>query len=196
MRPIDPATVDRLADLYRAGTTDAEAARIVGISKTTAGAWRRRLDIGPAPKQPSPLRSPLTLTEKWHTLARTVEGGHAEWTGRHRADTGTRVLTHHGREHTARSVAFRIANGRDPIGYVRAECDAPEWCVAPDHMADEPARTTIRAQLAAVHGRAQPRPYCDRGHAAAEHVRYDREGRAYCATCHAERTTARKANAA
>ncbi|MFH8530495.1 hypothetical protein ACH4GE_18995 [Streptomyces tendae] len=190
-RALDPAIVDRLATLYRAGTNDAEAARIVGISKSTAGMWRRRLAIGPAPKQPSPLLSPLTLAEKWHTFARPVEGGHMEWTGPVR-ESGTMAFTHHGREYTARAAAFRIRTGRAPVGRVTAECEHP-GCVAPACVEDDPGRARSRAQYSAVVGRATPLTECTAGHPTATHRRYDRNGRPYCAACHANAAARRKA---
>ncbi|MEH0470854.1 hypothetical protein QA943_18700 [Streptomyces sp. B21-097] len=186
--------VDRLAELFHQGATNAAAARALGISKTTAGDWRRRLDIAPAPQQPAANRSPLTLEQKWAQHARPVEGGHFQWTGRHRADTGTRVFTHHAREYTARATAFVIGNGRPPRGKVTAECDAPEWCVSPAHVEDTPGRTKLREALAIVQGTASPLTECTRGHAAADHRRYDRDGRPYCGACHAI-TDARKAAA-
>ncbi|MFF0894709.1 hypothetical protein [Streptomyces sp. NPDC003278] len=192
MRPVDPAIVDRLAALFRKGATNAEAARALGIHKTTAGVWRRRLGIAPAPKRPAANRSPLTLEQKWEQYARPVAGGHFEWIGRHRADTGTRVFTHREREHTARSVAFLIGNGRPPRGQVTAECEAAEWCVSPAHVEDTPGRTRLREALAIVRGTASTLTECGRGHDSS-HRRYDRNGRPYCGTCHAEAAATRKA---
>ncbi|MGW2130425.1 hypothetical protein [Streptomyces coelicoflavus] len=192
-RPLDPTTVDRLATLYRAGTNDAQAARIVGISKSTAGVWRRRLAIDPAPKQPSPLLSPLTLAEKWRTFARPVEGGHMEWTGPVR-ESGTMAFTHHGREYTARAAAFRIRTGRAPAGRVTAECDHP-GCVAPACVEDDPGRTRLRAQYADVIGLAAPAAACAEGHPSDRHRRFNRDGTSYCAACHTTAAARRKAAA-
>ncbi|MGW3511207.1 hypothetical protein [Streptomyces sp. NPDC000994] len=189
MRPLDPAIVDRLAEMFRADVTDAAAARAIGISKSTAGVWRRRLGIAPSPRTAPANRSVLTLEQKWRTYARPVADGHMEWTGRRRGDTGTMVMTHHGREYTARRVAFIVAHGREPEGRVTAECDHP-GCVAPACVEDDPSRTHSRGQLAAVLGYATPLTECNRGHATAEHRRYDRDGRPYCRACHIDRQAA------
>ncbi|MFB7461686.1 hypothetical protein, partial [Streptomyces sp. NPDC056188] len=151
--------------------------------------WRRRLRMPPAPKQPHVNRSTLTVEQKWRTYARPAEGGHMEWTGRRRGDTGTMVFTHHSREHTARSIAYRIRTGRDPEGRVTAECDYP-GCVAPACVEDDPGRTRSRGQLAAVLGTASPLTECNRGHATTDHRRYDRDGRPYCRACHLDRQAA------
>ncbi|MYR46631.1 helix-turn-helix domain-containing protein [Streptomyces sp. SID5910] len=193
-QPLTPATRARIAELLAQGATNKAIRRELGVDKTTAARYRARLGYGPA-KQPTPAnKSPLTLTEKWHTLARPVEGGHMEWTGRHRLNSGTMVLTHHGREYTARAVAFRIRTGRDPIGRVTAECDRP-GCVAPQCVEDDPGRARHRAQFAALVGRATLLTECTAGHPTAVHRRYDRDGRPYCAACHALRDARRRATA-
>ncbi|MFE7853720.1 helix-turn-helix domain-containing protein [Streptomyces sp. NPDC057403] len=184
----------RIAEMLAEGATNAAIAAELGIGKDTAARHRARLGYGPA-SQPRRDRSPLTLEQKWEQYTRTVEGGHVEWTGRRRADTGTMVFTHHQREHTARSVAFLIRNGRPARGQVTAECDAAEWCVSPAHVEDTPSRTKLREALAIVQGTASPLTECTRGHDVATHRRYDRQGRPYCATCHAEAALARKAAA-
>ncbi|MCX5362909.1 hypothetical protein OG864_29865 [Streptomyces sp. NBC_00124] len=180
--------------MFTDGATNRAVAAELGIGKDTAARYRDRLGFGPARKHPHPTRTPLTLEQKWATYTRPVEGGHLEWTGRHRTDTKTMVFTHLSREYTARSVAFRVATGRTAEGKVTAECDHPE-CVAPEHVADEPARTRLRAQYAAVIGITSHLTECTRGHDVATHRRYDRAGRAYCGTCHAEAAATRKAAA-
>ncbi|GAA5056321.1 hypothetical protein [Streptomyces similanensis] len=195
MRPLDSAAVNRLATLFRAGATDAAAARQLNIAKSTAGLWRRRLGIAPAPKQPSSLRSPLTVAEKWQQFVRPVEDGHMEWTGRRRpGPSAVLEFTHHGRVHSARRVAFTIRTGREPEGTVTTECERA-GCVAPACVEDEPGRTRSRRHLAVVNGYETPLAECTRGHATAEHRRYDRDGRPYCAACHAL-THTQKADAA
>ncbi|MFF4751798.1 hypothetical protein [Streptomyces sp. NPDC001270] len=193
MTSLAPATVDRLATMLRDGSTNIDAARMLGIDKQTAARYRASLGIGPAPKRPAPNRSTLTIEQKFMTYTRPVEGGHLEWTGRRTKQNGTPVFTHHERQHTARSIAFRAAHRRDPEGYVTAECDQPEWCVAPEHVEDEPGRTRLRAQLAAVVGTATNLAECNRGHDTATHRRYDRNGHPYCGTCHQEAKRARQA---
>lgn len=189
-----PATVQALADLFAQGATNKAAVRALGIDKDTAARYRARLGFGPA-KQPTPAnRSTLTLAEKWQTFVRPVEGGHMEWTGRRRGDTGTMVFTHHSREYTARTVAFQIRTGRRPVGRVTVECDRP-GCVAPACVEDDPGRTRSRAQYADVIGIAAPRTSCAAGHASAEHRRFNRNGTSYCHTCHTARAASRKAAA-
>ncbi|GHC44279.1 MULTISPECIES: hypothetical protein [Streptomyces rochei group] len=193
--PLDTATADRLADLLAQGATNRAAARELGIDKNTAARYRALLGVGPAPKRPAPNRSTLTAEQKVMTFMRPADGGHMEWTGRRTRSTGTPVFTHHERTYTARSIAFRAHTGRAPEGYVTAECDQPDWCVAPAHLEDEPGRTRARAALAAITGRATPLVECNRGHATAEHRRYLPDGTPYCGACHAEAKAARRAAA-
>lgn len=194
MTTLSPATVDRLAELFRQGATNREASRVLGIDRNTAARYRATLGLPPAPKRPAPNRSPLTVEEKCLTYMRPVEGGHMEWTGRRTKSNGTPVFTHHERTYTARSIAFRAAKGRAPEGYVTAECGYAE-CVAPDHMEDEPGRTRVRAALAAVTGRATSLAECNRGHRTAEHRRYLPDGSPYCGACQAENKRDRQAAA-
>ncbi|MFI5993137.1 hypothetical protein ACIBAC_15045 [Streptomyces sp. NPDC051362] len=193
--PLDPATVDRLAVLFTEGATNKAAALALRIDKQTAGRYRATLGFGPAPKRPAPNRSALTVEQKFMSYTEPAEGEHLIWTGRHHRAHGTPVFTHHERTYTARSVAFRIATGRAPEGYVTTECENPE-CVAPAHVEDEPGRTRVRAQLAAVIGTATALTECSRGHATATHRRYTPGGAPYCGTCHADMKRARAAEAA
>jgi hypothetical protein len=188
---LDLATADRLAAMLRKGATNRAAALALGIDKSTAARYRATLELPPAPPRPAPNRSPLTVEEKWATYTQPAEGGHLEWTGRLHKANGTPVFTHHEKTYTARSIAFRVANGHTPDGYVTPECDYP-GCVTPAHMADEPGRTRLRAQLAAVVGLATPLAECGRGHDTATHRRYTPNGHPYCGTCHADAKHARK----
>lgn len=188
--PLSPAVAAALADLLRDGATDTAAADALGINRGTAARYCRTLGLPPAPRRPVN-RSPLTLSEAFMECTRPAAGGHREWTGR-RTSGGTPTMTHQGIDYTGRRAAWTIAAGRPPTGYVTAECDAPDWCVAPEHMQDEPGRTRLRGQLAAVLGRTSEITECTRGHDIADHRRYDRTGRAYCALCHA---IAKQANA-
>ncbi|MEV2203763.1 hypothetical protein AB0E11_27905 [Streptomyces fradiae] len=180
-------TVGRLVELFRDGASNRAAARELGITKGTAARYRTLLAFPPAPKQPHPRRSRLTVAEKFATFTRPAEDGHMQWIGR-RASHGTPVFSHDGRTLTARPVAFRIATGREPVGYVTAEC-GDRGCVAPAHMEDEPGRARVRAQLAAVLGTTARRDACRRGHATAEHRRYGPSGDPYCGACREETRT-------
>ncbi|MEU0037219.1 hypothetical protein [Streptomyces sp. NPDC006333] len=190
--PLDTATVDRLAAMLREGATNKAAALALGLGRDTPARYRAALGIGPAPKGPAYNRSPLTIEQKFMTFTQPLDGGHLAWTGRRTRSNGTPTFTHRERTYTARSIAFRAAAGRDPDGYVTAECEFPE-CVAPAHVADEPARTRLRAQLAAVLGTATDLVECNRGHSTAQHRRYTPDGAPYCGTCHTEMKRARLA---
>ncbi|CAL9530517.1 hypothetical protein [Streptomyces sp. enrichment culture] len=191
--PLDHTTVQALAALFAAGGTNRAAHRQLGISVDTAARYRARLGYGPAPQPTPATRDTRTLAEKWATFTRPTAGGHMEWTGRRRPTCGTMEFTHHGRQYAARRVAFEIRTGRAPEGVVTAECDYPE-CVAPQCVEDEPGRTRLRAALAAVRGTESPLTECTRGHDAATHRRYDRNGTPYCGACRAL-TDARKVTA-
>ncbi|MEU8950925.1 hypothetical protein [Streptomyces sp. NPDC048489] len=190
--PLDTATVDRLAAMLRAGATNREAALTLSLDKSTPARYRAILGIGPAPARPAVNRSPLTVEQKFATFTEPLDGDHLAWTGRRTRSNGTPTFTHRERTYTARSVAFRAATGRDPEGYVTTECEVPE-CVAPAHVADEPTRTRLRAQLAAVLGTATDLVECNRGHATAQHRRYTPDGAPYCGTCHTDMKRARLA---
>ncbi|MFF8095715.1 helix-turn-helix domain-containing protein [Streptomyces sp. NPDC016675] len=193
-QPLTPATRARIAELLAQGATNRAIVRALGVDKTTAARYRARLGVAPA-KQPTPAnRSTLTLAEKWGTHVRTIQGGHMEWTGRHRNDGGTMVFTHHGREYTARSVAFQVRTGRRPVGKVTAECDYP-GCVAPQCVEDDPGRVRSRGRYAVLIGTATPLTECTNGHPTAAHRRFNRDGSPYCAACHADAATRRKTTA-
>ncbi|MFH9430266.1 hypothetical protein ACH4JZ_18485 [Streptomyces sp. NPDC017615] len=182
--PLTTATADALAEMLRQGATNIEAAHALGIDKGTAARHRAVLGIGPATKRPAHNRSTLTVEEKFATYTQPLDNGHMAWTGRLHKTAGTPVFTHREKTFTARSIAFRVATGRKPDGNVIPECDWSE-CVAPGHVQDEPGRTRLRSQLAAVVGTATPLVECNRGHSTAEHRRYTPNGHPYCGTCHA-----------
>jgi hypothetical protein len=92
--------------------------------------------------------STVTVEQKWATFTQPTTDGHLAWTGYLREGTCP-VLKHQGEDYTARKVAFRIANGREPEGRVKAGCGWPP-CVAPAHMED----ARLRALYAAVLGAA------------------------------------------
>ncbi|MEU2120035.1 hypothetical protein ABZ567_31360 [Streptomyces sp. NPDC016459] len=132
------------------------------------------------------------LAERFAARTRLLDGGHMEWTGPLKGGRSTPLMYDRGRDVTARAVAFRIATGRAPVGYVRAECDHP-GCVAPEHMADAPTRTKLRTQLAQVQGRDLSLTECGRGHATAVHRQFNPDGHPYCRACEALREHERQA---
>ncbi|MEV4966689.1 hypothetical protein AB0886_09815 [Streptomyces sp. NPDC024062] len=193
-RPITAATRNRVISMLEQGATNRAIAAELGIDKTTPARYRRQLGIAPAAPVPPPNRTNLTLTEAWERHTKPTKNGHREWTGRRTKVGDTPVFTHGERTHTARKVAFQIAAGREPDGYVTVECDYAE-CVEPTHLADLPGRTRVRAQLAAVLGRTSQLTECTRGHAVAEHRRYLPDGSPYCGTCVDENKRASRAAA-
>lgn len=71
-----------------------------------------------------------------------VDGGHQRWTGTVTRDGAPMVTTRFGQE-SAHRVAFRMATGRPPVGYVRVSCTFPH-CVARGHQADRRLREERR----------------------------------------------------
>ncbi|WP_329622955.1 hypothetical protein OG357_23100 [Streptomyces sp. NBC_01255] len=167
--------------MLRSGAANHTIARELGLDKATPARYRAALGMAPVPRS-APNRCTLTLDEKFRQFVRVVDGGHMEWVGRHTKSSGTPVFSFAGRTVTARTVAFQLARGGAPEGYVTTECDH-EGCVAPEHVEDEPGRNRLRAQLAALTGQESTRTACVRGHAAAEHRRYLPNGSPYCGTC-------------
>jgi hypothetical protein len=77
-----------------------------------------------------------------------VAGGHRRWTGSVSKDGVPMVSSRFGQQ-TAARVAFRIAQGRPPVGNVKATCRFPH-CLAPDHQADRRLREERAARAGAV----------------------------------------------
>jgi hypothetical protein len=131
---------------------------------------------------PAP-RGYATAEDKWADHVRPVDGGHLEWTGeRASSKSRTPIMRFQERSVSPAGIAFRKHNGRDPVGQVMAECEHPQ-CIAPEHVQDEPGRQALRLQLRRIKGLPDPDPVCSNGHDQAEHGRFERDGRAYCATC-------------
>ncbi|MFB7115180.1 hypothetical protein [Streptomyces sp. NPDC056291] len=82
-------------------------------------------------------------------LSRPVDGGHREWTEQTTRD-GVPVLSIRGVGTTVGRVAFQMANGRPPVGNVKASCTFPH-CVEGTHLTDRPMR-------ARLHGTNNARP--------------------------------------
>jgi hypothetical protein len=122
-----------------------------------------------------------TLEEKWALGTRPLDGGHVEWTGE-RAPGGTPLVSYKEKHHSAAAVAFRIRTGRDPRGYVIADCGM-KHCVAPEHVEDEAGRLRNREQYRYLTGGRERKPFCVHGHDQAEHGRYEADGTAYCERC-------------
>lgn len=129
-----------------------------------------------------PTRSTRTIEDKWRLFARPLDGGHMEWTGERGTAAGTPLLSFKDRHHSAAAIAFRIRTGRDPKGYVIADCGM-KHCVAPEHVEDEADRARNREQLRYVLGGRRRKDRCIHGHDQAEHGAYGAKGAAYCREC-------------
>ncbi|WP_051818887.1 hypothetical protein [Streptomyces sp. NRRL S-1813] len=122
-----------------------------------------------------------SVEELFHARTEPVEGGHLRWTG-YTSKRGLASVRYAGRIHTALQIAFRIHNDREPVGHCSTDCGMA-GCVAPAHVEDDTTRTRNRATYAALIGVESPAEACGRGHAAADHRRYRRDGRPYCLPC-------------
>lgn len=134
-----------------------------------------------------------TLEEKWALFTKPVDGGHLEWIGTRGTASSTPVLSYKEKLYTAAVIAFRIKHGREPEGYVKAECGL-QHCVAPDHVEDEAGRIRLREQLRFLVGGPERKEKCVHGHDLAVHGRFSPDGRtAYCEACKVVRKRAERA---
>jgi hypothetical protein len=163
-----------ILELLRQGHSNTEIARRLRCDRHAVGDIRRDAGIPPQPRQ--------TLEEKWHARVRELDGGHMEWLGERQSISGTPVMRYREQAYTAARIAFRIKNGRDPVGYCAAECGV-RHCVAPDHVDDEPGRARVREQLRYLSGGGQRPPACLHGHDQDQWGRYGPDGVAYCHAC-------------
>ncbi|MBX9392225.1 hypothetical protein K4749_01090 [Streptomyces sp. TRM72054] len=127
--------------LLREGHSDRYIGRTLHTATRRVGRIRAELDI-PRTFRPAV----LTVEEKWRTFTTPVDGGHLAWTGHLREGT-TPMFMLRGHNYSARRVAFRIANGREPEGRVLPGCDF-RGCVEPNCMED----ALMRAQFTAIFG--------------------------------------------
>lgn len=176
---------DEIVTLLRAGHTATEIAKQLHVERQTVGRIRRDLDI----PLPARIKYP-TVQAAFEAKAQRVADGHMEWTGSRQTPSGTPVLRHREQMHTAARVAFTIRTGRDPEGYVVAECDM-QHCVAPEHVEDEPGRQRLREQARYLTGGGGRPANCPAGHDQAEYGRWQRDGRPYCTRCKTDRRAAR-----
>ncbi|MGW1071518.1 hypothetical protein [Streptomyces sp. NPDC002537] len=171
------ATRDQIVELLHEGLSNTAIARRLRCDRHRVAGIRRDISLANVPAQP------LSLEEKWAARTRPVDGGHLEWTGE-RARSGTPVLRYWPNSYSPAVIAFRIKHGREPEGYVRADCGL-KHCVAPDHVDDMAARMRTREQLRYLTGRGERPATCRHGHDQAAHGRYEADGRAYCEACKA-----------
>lgn len=170
------ATREDIVRALRTGQSDTAISRQLRCDRVRVRAIRRSLGLPCVPLQP------LTLEQKWATFTKPAEGGHVEWTGERQSASGTPVLRYREKPYSSAAVAFRVRTGRDPVGYVFAECGV-RHCVAPAHVEDEPGRARAREQLRLITGRGERPETCVHGHDQAEHGLYESDGRAYCGAC-------------
>lgn len=123
-----------------------------------------------------------TPQEKWQALVRPVDGGHMEWTGERAKASGTPVMRFKDASYSPAAIAFEIQHGREPEGYVRADCDF-KHCVAPSHVNDEAGRHQARLEARERSGLGGLPAKCVYGHDMAEHGKLEPDGRAYCGMC-------------
>ncbi|MEU8968081.1 helix-turn-helix domain-containing protein [Streptomyces monashensis] len=128
------------------GLSDKRIARILHVSPMRVSRTRRELDL------PRFERTVTAVEQSWTDRTRPTDVGHLAWAGFWREGVHP-VLKHQGTEYSARRLAFRLANGREPEGHVMAGCG---WtpCVRPEHVEDQPMRDALRSQFTAIFGDA------------------------------------------
>jgi len=181
---------DAIVRALRTARSDSAIARDLACDRHRVSTIRRSLGLPKVPQQP------LTLEDKWRANTRPLDGGHLEWVGERVGKARTPVLRYRDTCHSPAAIAFRIKHGRDPQGYVIAECGVRQ-CVAPDCVEDEAGRQRLREQLRLLLGGPDRKTHCVHNHDLSEHGRYSPDGRtAYCEACKAERKRAERASAA
>lgn len=166
--------------------SDMAITRILGVDRAAVRRIRRAAAV------PRPATTYATAEEKWQAHTRPVNGGHLTWTGEHAKTSGTPVMRFKEESHSPAAIAFRIKHGRDPQGYVKADCGM-RHCIAPEHVDDEAGRLHLREQLRYLSGGQERKPFCRHGHDQAEHGRYEPDGTAYCEACKADRKRSERA---
>jgi len=128
-----------IEELLRAGWPVAAVARQVGVRTSRVCTMRAALGLPRHRPGPTPAAS---LVDAFWRRAQPTEDGHLLWPGTPRLRAGDH------RDRPAR-VAFRIGNGRDPVGYVCAGCTLSA-CVHPRHVEDQPMRAAYSALFGAA----------------------------------------------
>lgn len=175
---------DAIVRFAYAGLTDTEISQRLEIERETVSRLRRELEL-PAASRPEPLNLAELLAE--HTVE--LPDGHLLWTGP-RSSAGYPIVRHGGRKYTARQAAYIVEHGREPDGYLKAEC-GHSWCIEPSHNLDTAARQRAREALRAVKGRAERPARCVHGHDQALHGRFHSDALSYCEACKQEQRRGR-----
>ncbi|WP_051878023.1 hypothetical protein [Streptomyces sp. NRRL B-24720] len=133
-----------IVELLHAGVSNHGIAREVGCDHGDVAGIRAELGLPDA----RTIKGSASPEDLFWRRTQPADGGHLLWAG-HRNSTGVPAIRTGGRMHTAGRIAFRIRWDRDPIGRVRAGCDA-NGCVHPDHVEDQPMRDQYAAIFRAV----------------------------------------------
>jgi hypothetical protein len=139
-------TRELIAALLKEGATYDHIRAEVRVSYGTITAVRKAAGL-PERRKSYALNKPAG--EAFDDRTERTDDGHRLWTG-HTAH-GCAQLAHAGRRESPRRFAFRLAYGREPIGYVKAGCGVEE-CFEPFHQEDRPMRERDRATFAAIFG--------------------------------------------
>lgn len=167
-----------VADLLHQGLSDSAISRRLHCDAKAVSRARAALGL---PKAKSGYRAAESVIDLFHARTEAVDDGHLRWTG-YTSKAGQAGVRYAGRVHTALRIAFRIQYEREPVGHCSTDCGMA-GCVAPAHVEDDTTRTRTRATYASLIGVESPAEVCRRGHAAAAHRRYRRDGRPYCLPC-------------
>lgn len=127
---------DQVIALLHAGHSDATVARQLHIRTSRVSDYRKTAGLPPV--KPGP--TPTAVEERFQRLAQPTDDGHLLWP----QTTPPIRLRNAGRKEAARTIAFRIGKGRNPIGRLTTGCDQP-GCIHPQHVEDQPMRDTYRA---------------------------------------------------
>ncbi|WP_329141047.1 hypothetical protein [Streptomyces sp. NBC_00670] len=131
--------------LVKADLTDSQIAVRLGMRRRTVTTIREALELA------QPRERGETLGRRFARQTVSVPGGHLLWRGPRTQDL-TPVLSHRGKNLTARRVAYSLERGHLAVGLVLSTC-VYRWCVAGGHLADGLDRCStvdIAAQLDAA----------------------------------------------
>lgn len=125
-----------VAELLHAGYGDRTIARRLGVTIISVTRARIDLELPPANRGHKPAVSVEDLF--WRRATPVAgDGGHMTWGGY--LPKGNPAICWGDSQHSALRIAYRIANGAEPIGLAHRTCTY-NGCVAPAHIADTAAR--------------------------------------------------------
>ncbi|MFE9736169.1 hypothetical protein ACFYO9_37585 [Streptomyces sp. NPDC005863] len=132
-------TRNAIIELLHANYSDKAIERQLHVSRRRARDLRTELGLPRHKPGPTPASSPEEVL--WRR-AQPTDDGHLLWPSY--ASTHGSWIRHGGQRHSVHHIAFRIGNGREPIGRVTTGCGR-DGCIHPDHVEDQPMRDTYRA---------------------------------------------------